>query len=120
MSTSKKKLRLTDKEIEALGKQLAKKVNLEQLNRREAAAVKNLPAAKAICEKLKTLPDKVLDALYSNRYSRGQFTPKYVAGLITEREPERDEARSRDFESEIVLKAHECSTLSELCKKLGI
>lgn len=120
--TQKSKLRLTDKEIEALGKKMAEKKNTAAAKAFEALAAENLPEAKSICAQLKKLPEKVLDALYTNRYSRSQFTPGYVAMLLTGKSDDRENrtARASDFESEIILAAHDCKTLGELCKKLGI
>lgn len=114
------KLRLTDKEIEAIGKKMAQKANAEIEKSFAELANKKIGEAKNISTILKSLPSKVLDALYSNRYSRGQFTPTYISCLLVEENKPTESFSKGDFESEIVLKAHDCKTLGELCKKLGI
>lgn len=113
-------IKLTDKEVSAL----AKKVG--DLKRKEVAAklaVKikaKLPLAKQLLDSLKSMPDEVIAFLDDTRYSRSERTPVKLAERLARKEEMIEKIDDHSFEPDVVLAAHDSTTMTALCKKLGI
>jgi hypothetical protein len=114
-------VKLTDREVSALATKLADKRQKGINAAFKKAAQKRLPEAKRILQQLNGLPEKVLEYLYSHRYNKGTLTATKLAEFLHgDEEGNPENTRNRDLEPEIILLAHDCNTMAQLCKKLGI
>jgi hypothetical protein len=113
-------VKLTDKEISALARKIADK------NRKEAAAKlavivkKKLPHAKQLLDSLKSMPEEVISFLDDTRYNRHERTPIKLAERLARKEEALEKIDDKSFEPDIILTAHSCTTMAQLCSKLGI
>ncbi len=113
-------VKLTDKEITALAKKMQLKQETINCQKRKEQATKKLPEAKKILQALNQLPDAVLEHLYNKRYSRGSVTAQSIAHIICDPIEVSCAKGNEDYESEVVLAAHDCKSMAELCTKLKI
>lgn len=113
-------LKLNDKEVSALAKKLAEKKQKTIASANKAIVKKYLPEAKKIMAQLATLPSEIIDMLYEHRYSRSGYNAETVARKLAGSEVETDKVSPEPFESDVILAAHDCTTMAALCKKLEI
>jgi ubiquinone biosynthesis protein Coq4 len=116
------KLKLSDKEISALAKKVLEKRNKERRAKVEAAAKLKVADAKKYIDALNKLPPEVVDYIYNNRWSRSKISPLDRAKMMVSKDHGEytDSERSVAFEADVTLAAHDCTTLTQLCRKLGI
>lgn len=117
------KLKLTEREIEALVSKVKDKIVLKQKTQKADAAKKLLPRARSISKSIMAIPDEVMEYLYENRYAMPTSAltdPIKIAETLVKKTPEMAEPDTRNIKADIVLVAHNCTTMQQLCAKLGI
>lgn len=119
----KQRLKITDKEIYALVKKVQAKQKNAVAKKDKEAAKKFYPEAQKLIKQLNEMPDYILQWLYNNRYNCGKVDKQALAIILLKKNEDYEvEAiqTTDEIESDIVLAAYSCKTLSELCYKLGI
>lgn len=113
-------VKLTDKEISAIAKKLAdqkKKV----ANKKIAEVTKRkIPEAKKLLSLIESLPDEVVQLVEETRYNKSSRNVQVIAERLARKEEMLDKIESKDFEPDIILAAHSCNSMAQLCTKLGI
>lgn len=109
-------VKLTDKEVQALASKIQKKdaAKIEETIKRQAK--QKLPQAKKIIAELEKMPDEVMGFLYRHSFHKG-ISPQLLARALAEKQPSTDR---KDYEADVILAAHNCTTLEQLCRKLGV
>jgi leucyl aminopeptidase (aminopeptidase T) len=113
-------LKLTDKEISALAKKIADKKQKEATKKITEAAKKKLPEAKKISAMISSLPEEVINLIDETRYDKGRRTVQNIADRLARKEELLEKIEAKNYESDVILAAHGCTTLTQLCSKLGI
>lgn len=113
-------LKLTDKEISALAKKIADKRLKEASKKLAEAAKKKLPEAKKMAAIIASLPPEVINLIDETRYDKGKRNAQTIAERLARKEEALEKIEAKDFESDVILAAHGCTTLTQLCSKLGI
>lgn len=113
-------VKLNDKEISALAKKIADKKKKDAEKRIAEVAKKKLPEAKKIITMIQNLPDVAIDFIDNTRYDKKYRTAQGLAERMARKEELMEKIDQKDYEPDIVLAAHGCSSLADLCKKLGI
>ncbi|WP_276483595.1 hypothetical protein [Paraflavitalea pollutisoli] len=112
--------KLTEKEIQALSKKVAAQ-KTEAINAKNKAAIKaKMPQAKMIMTTIQALPEPVRDYLTDHRYSSQAVNQEAIARVLAKVDLDTTKVSADEFEADIVLAAHGCTSLSQLCKKLKI
>lgn len=113
-------IKLTDKEVAALAKKVSEKKGAAAKSVMAAKAKAKIPEAEKYLKALKGIPEPVLDFLYENRWSRTNVTASELAKRLV---PKSGESLKEDMESiqaDVTLAAHDCTSMAQLCTKLGI
>lgn len=113
-------LKLTDKEISALAKKLADNKKKEASKKIADAAKRKLPEAKKLLTIINSLPEEVISMVEETRYNKSSRNAQAIADRLARKEEILDKIESRDLEPDVILAAHNCNTMAQLCGKLGI
>jgi ribosome-binding protein aMBF1 (putative translation factor) len=113
-------VKLTDREISALARKIADKKRKEASARLATVTKTKLPQAKKLLDSLKSMPDEVISFLDDTRYSKHERTPAKLAEKLARKEEVLERIEDKTFEPDVVLAAHSCSSMGQLCNKLGI
>lgn len=113
-------VKLTDKEVSALARKVGDQKRKEAAAKLAVKVKAKLPQAKQLLDSLKSMPDEVIAFLDDTRYSRSERTPTKLAEKLARKEEAIEKIEDRTFEPDVVLAAHDCTTMTALCKKLGI
>jgi len=113
-------LKLTDKEISALAKKIADKKQKEALKKLGEAAKRKLPEAKKLAALIESLPQEVISLIDETRYDKGKRNAQNIADRLARKEEVLEKIDAKNYESDVILAAHGCTTLTQLCSKLGI
>ena len=113
-------VKLTDREVSALAKKIGDKRRKEAATKLASVVKTKLPQAKQLLESLKAMPDEVISFLDDTRYSKSERTPAKLAERLAKKEEALEKIEDRNYEPDVVLAAHDCSSMTQLCKRLGI
>src|SRR5690349_18562364 len=108
-------VKLTDREVSALAKKIGDKKRKEAAAALAVTVKKKLPEAKQLLDSLKSMPDEVIAFLDDTRYSKSDRTPAKLAERLARKEETIDKIEDRSFEPDVVLTAHDCTTMTQLC-----
>ncbi len=113
-------VKLTDREVTALAKKIADKRQSEASKKLAEAAKRKMPEAKKIWSMIQSLPSEIIEFIDETRYDKGKRSVQGIANRLARMEKSDVDVRSKDYEPDVVLAAHGCNTMSQLCEKLGI